>query len=173
MLVLVALLIPVVAVLAAFAVDLAWIQLARTELRTATDAAARAGGKALSLYQDVDVARDLAIEIAARNEVTGRGLSLRPDEIEFGSGVLNRTTGRFEFTPGVARPNSVRVVGNRTGASTDGPVGLFFGQLIGLPTVDTSQVAVSTVLDRDICIVIDRSGSMGLDIDFSGTGNGQ
>ena len=42
MLVLIAICLPLIVILAAFAVDVAWMQLVRTELRTATDAAARA-----------------------------------------------------------------------------------------------------------------------------------
>jgi Ca-activated chloride channel homolog len=52
MLVLVAICLPLCIIMAAFAVDVAWMQLTRTELRTATDAAARAAAKELSLSQD-------------------------------------------------------------------------------------------------------------------------
>ena len=54
MLVLIAVCLPLCIIMAAFAVDVAWMQLVRTELRTATDAAARAGAKELSLSQDVE-----------------------------------------------------------------------------------------------------------------------
>ncbi len=42
MLVLIAFCLPLCIIMAAFAVDVAWMQLTRTELRTSTDAAARA-----------------------------------------------------------------------------------------------------------------------------------
>ena len=51
MLVLIALLLVVFLGMVAFAVDVAYMQLVRTELRVATDAAARASGEALSRSQ--------------------------------------------------------------------------------------------------------------------------
>ena len=52
MLVLIAVCLPLCIIMAAFAIDVAWMQLVRTELRTSTDAAARAAAKELSLSQD-------------------------------------------------------------------------------------------------------------------------
>ena len=49
MLVLITVALSLVIIMAAFAVDVAWMQLVSTELRTATDAASRAGAKTLSL----------------------------------------------------------------------------------------------------------------------------
>ena len=57
--------------MAAFAVDVAWMQLVRTELRTSTDAAARAGAKELSLKQDQNAAQKKAKQAARRNLVAG------------------------------------------------------------------------------------------------------
>src|SRR5688572_18540768 len=76
MLVLIAVCLPLCIIMAAFAVDVAWMQLARTELRTATDAAARAGAKELSLSQDQNSARRRAKEAALRNTVAGEPLRL-------------------------------------------------------------------------------------------------
>ena len=80
MLVLIAICLPLCIIMAAFAVDVAWMQLARTELRTATDAAARAGAKELSLSQSVPAARDRAKQAARRNKVAGE--PLRGDAID-------------------------------------------------------------------------------------------
>src|SRR5687768_15600002 len=111
MLVLVAVCLPLCIIMAAFAVDVAWMQLARTELRTATDAAARAGAKELSLSQNTNTARDRAIEAALRNRVAGEPLKLRNGDIEIGMGKQASPLARFEFTPGGPRPNAVRVTG--------------------------------------------------------------
>ncbi|MEM1303329.1 MAG: pilus assembly protein TadG-related protein, partial [Planctomycetota bacterium] len=82
-LVLLAVLMPVIAIMAAFAVDIAWMQLVRTELRTATDAAARAGAKSLSIDQDLDIARGAAIAAAARNQVAGQSMRVGPEDVVF------------------------------------------------------------------------------------------
>ena len=54
MLVLIAVCLPLCVIMAAFAVDVAWMQLVRTELRTSTDAAARAGAKELEPFAKHD-----------------------------------------------------------------------------------------------------------------------
>jgi len=75
---LMAILLPVLAILAAFCVNLAQMQLTRTELMVATDAAARAGGRAFSELQTVDAAKTTAVNVAAMNMVDGEPLQLRP-----------------------------------------------------------------------------------------------
>jgi Ca-activated chloride channel family protein len=160
MLVLIAITLPLVVIMAAFALDVAWMQLVRTELRTATDAASRAGAKTLSLKQSVPEARRAAKEAALRNRVAGEPLNLRDSEIQFGIGKQATETSRFNFTAGGSLLNAVRVNGNRTAGSLDGPVDLFLGRVLGVNTFEPRQVATSTQLDRDICLVVDRSGSM-------------
>src|SRR3954465_7132573 len=81
MLVLVAVCLPLIIIMAAFAVDVAWMQLVRTELRTSTDAAARAGAKELSLAQDINVAKSMAKTLAKRNKVAGDPLLLADSDI--------------------------------------------------------------------------------------------
>jgi Ca-activated chloride channel homolog len=160
MLVLIAITLPLVVIMAAFALDVAWMQLVRTELRTATDAASRAGAKTLSLEQTVADARAAAKQAALSNNVAGQPLRLRNSEIEFGIGRQSTNTSRFKFSAGGTLLNAVRVTGNRTAASLDGPVGLFLGRVMGVSTFEPTQTATSTQLDRDICLVVDRSGSM-------------
>jgi Ca-activated chloride channel homolog len=160
MLVLIAVCLPLCIIMAAFAVDVAWMQLVRTELRTATDAAARAGAKELSLSQDTKSARKKAKEAALRNKVAGEPLKLVNKDIEIGKGEQASATSRFTFTKGGSRPNAVRVTGKRTQGSAAGPVNLLFAGVLGVETFQPEETAVSTQLDRNICLVVDRSGSM-------------
>ncbi len=164
MLVLITLMLPLVLIMVAFAVDVAWMQLVRTELRTATDAASRAGAKQLSLQQSEAAARVAAQDAASRNLVAGAPLVVRDGEIIFGVSRRSNRTSKFVFTPGGAQLNAVRVTGNRTAGSAGGPVALFLGQVMGVSHFQPSQVATSTQLDRDICLVVDRSGSMMRDL---------
>lgn len=159
MLVFVAVCLPLLVIMAAFAIDVAWMQLARTELRTATDAAARAGAKELSLKQNETAARAKAKAAAARNLVAGQPLIVQDKEIEIGKS-LQVGTGRFNFTVGASKPNAVRVFGKRTSDSKSGPVDLMFSKILGVDQFEPVEVAASTQLDRDICLVVDRSGSM-------------
>lgn len=140
-------------------VDIARIQLTRAELRTATDAAARAGAEALGRTQDPEAARQAAIRLAAQNEVAGAALTIRSNQIEIGQATANGS-GEFIFNPNGAVPNTVRVTGLRTSGSADGPVGMFFGPLFGVSEFQPLQVASATRMDRDVCLVLDVSGSM-------------
>jgi Ca-activated chloride channel homolog len=159
MLVLIAFCLPVILIMTAFAVDVAWMQLTRTELRTATDAAARAGAKELSLKQSEVAARAKAKVVALRNKVAGIPLTLVDANIQIGKSV-QAGTGRFTFTEGGTKPNAVRVTGSRLKGSKDGAVKLLFSKVFATSTFEPSQVATASQLDRDICLVVDRSGSM-------------
>jgi Ca-activated chloride channel family protein len=159
MMVLIAICLPILIIMAAIAVDVAWMQLSRTELRTATDAAARAGAKELSLKQNEGAARAKAKVAAARNLVAGDPLVLGDGDIQVGKST-QVGTGRFNFTTGGSKPNAVRITGNRTNGSKSGGVDLLFSKVTGVKTFEPKHVATSSQLDRDICLVVDRSGSM-------------
>ncbi|MCA9134033.1 MAG: VWA domain-containing protein, partial [Planctomycetales bacterium] len=106
MMILVAATIIILLVGAVFSVDVAYMHMVRAELRTATDAAARAGSETLARTQDPAQARVAAAAIAEQNQVAGNGLSLAPGDIEVGS--LRPTAGRFDFVPDVSPFTAVR-----------------------------------------------------------------
>jgi Ca-activated chloride channel family protein len=160
MLPLVAICLPLCVIMAAFALNVAWMQLVRTELRTATDSAARAGAKSLSLNQSKSAAIADAKIAAKRNEVAGVGLLLADQDIEVGTSTQATPTSRFQFATGGTQLNSVRVTGRRTQGSASGAVNLLFSGVFSAKQFQPVDVATSTDLDRDICLVLDRSGSM-------------
>lgn len=159
MLVLVAVCIPILIAMAVFALDVAYMELVRTELRSATDAAARAGTRQLSLTQDAAQARTAAKDAAARNKVSGSGLQLVDSDIEIGRS-LRTGTARYAFTPNGAPSNSVRVTGLRTQSSASGAVTLLFGRYLGRTSFEPVQQAIAAQMDRDMALVLDLSGSM-------------
>jgi len=147
--------------LAALSVDVAYMHLTRTQLRAATDAAARAGGEALSRLQNANAARAAAKQLAAANLVAGEPLQLADSDIVFGfSDKL--ADGSWGFTAGASPTNSLQVLGRRTDDSLSGSVGLFFGRVFGVNKFQPVQTATAVKLDRDICLVLDRSSSMKL-----------
>jgi Ca-activated chloride channel homolog len=156
-------------VTAAFSVDVAYMHLVRAELRSATDAAAkaatqqladevRAGSLATEPLNEFNV-REKAKVIAAKSMVAGKGLLLHDSDIEIGRSI--RSTGeRFTFLEGALPPNSVRIFGRRTNGSLAGNVGLFFGRALGTSTFEPQEDAVGTFINRNVVLVVDRSGSM-------------
>jgi hypothetical protein len=165
-------------VAAVFAIDVARIHVVRSELRTATDAAARAAVEALGRTESEADAIQAAIDVARRNQVAGKPLELDPTKIVFGSATQS-TDGSFSFTDAdanannpLAIPNSVRVIGERTRTSPSGQVNMLFGGIFGVDDFQPIQTATATRLDRDISLVLDKSGSMSIDARFDSLLNG-
>jgi Ca-activated chloride channel homolog len=142
-------------VIAAFAINVAHIHLSKAELRTAVDGASRAAARELANDSATSVVVSKAIDIASRNRVANQPLSLLRSNVVLGQSVS--TGGKFVFTAGASPFNSVRVVGDR---SSRNRINSVFGQLIGMPTYGAREVSTAVRADRDIMVVIDRSGSM-------------
>lgn len=140
-------------------IDLAYMHLTRTELRTATDAAAKATALELSISQKKSKARKKGTQIASLNKVAGKPLVVRSKDIQFGRSELQRS-GKFAFSTKGNPINSVQILGDRTSRSADGGVGLFFGKFSGVEEFEPTQSATATYMERDIVLVVDRSGSM-------------
>lgn len=163
MLPMIALLLPVLIVFLGFAVDLAYMQNTRLELRAVTDAAARAAAAELSKTDSKREARKAAKRIAKANRVAGKPLKLKNRDIEIGRSIRD-ASGRWSFSKGAKPANSVRVTGARTGGSASGPVSLFFGRQIGAANFEPMTTSTASFLNIDICLVLDRSTSMKVDV---------
>lgn len=162
-LVLVVITLPIIMIFAAYSVNVAQMQLVRTELRTATDAASRAGARKLSISQDRAAAEEMAIAAAGRNSVAGEPLQLRSSDLEFGMAEPPTVGARWEFVPaaGSSDPvNSLRVTGARTTGSASGAVMPIFSKYVNGGVFEPTKASTATQIDRDICLVLDRSGSM-------------
>ncbi len=169
---LLAVLLPVLAILAAFCINTVQMQLTRTELMVATDSA-RAGGRAFSETQTVSAAKTAAATTAAMNLVNGEPLQLRTNdaanEIEFGQTTQpNGVNGRYVFvkiptsqvSSGQKIASAVRILGRRDGGALSGRVPLVIPGVLNASDFATVQDAVAMQVDRDISVVLDRSGSM-------------
>lgn len=150
---------PIVLLVCAFAMNVAYMHLARAELRAATDAAARAAAHTLSTTGDAAAAKAAAVAIAAENNVAGNPFGLDPNDVLVGESTRPSTTSRYAFAQTSASDNAVKVLGR-------GPVvSLLFGPVLSRQTVSPIQESIATFTDVDICLVLDRSSSMKLAID--------
>ncbi len=159
-----AMILPALFILASMAINIAYMQLVSTEMKIAADACAHAGGRAMSIEQTTDAAIAMAQQVAQMNLVGGRPLNLTTsdadDDMRFG--LSTRVgVGRFDFTPysktdvdnGNRRATSFSVTGVMD-------VPMVFLTLGGIDSVAQSRRSVATQVDRDIALVLDRSGSM-------------
>ncbi len=146
--------------LGAFAVNLAQLQLVRTELQVASDASARAANRLFANTRDLAQAQARAQLVANQNSVNGRTLVLRPSDFELGTSTRNQLNQRYQYTPGGAHPNSIQLRTEMSAGSPTGPVRLFLPGFLGMNTANATMEARSTQVELDIALVIDRSGSM-------------
>ncbi len=151
----------------AFSVDIAYMHLVKSEIRSATDAAAKAAAEALARTQDIRTSLDQGKAIGLENQVANRGLVLLDSSFDFGRSTMD-VTGKFVFTSGGVPTNSVRVVGKRDRNSPLGSVPLFFGRMFNVSSFEPVETATATYVQRDIVLVVDRSGSMLDDRKFEG-----
>lgn len=159
MLVLIAVMIIGFLIAVAFSVDIAHMHLSRTELRTSTDAAAKAAAQTLSTTLDVNQAIARGQAIALENQVAGAPLIISDSDFEFGRSQAD-ASGRFVFTTSGTPKNSVRVQGRRTANSSSGAVRLIFGNVMGVEFFEPQLSSTATFIERDVVLVVDRSGSM-------------
>lgn len=169
MLPLIAVMLPVLMVFVGFAVDLAYMQNTRLEMRAATDSAARAAATNLSYTDSISQARAEAKRVASLNTVAGKPLELANGDIEFGRSEKN-DAGKWVFTLGGTPNNSVRVASRRTASSPGGSVPMFFGSFIGRTDFEPTATATASFENVDICLVLDRSSSMKLGVDSDAAG---
>jgi Ca-activated chloride channel homolog len=161
-------------IVAAMSVDFAYMQLVRTELRTATDAAAKAGAEALARTQDPVAARNAAVLYASRNEVGGVPFRISASDVTLGR-VTGQANGSWGFSPNASPFNSVRISAKVGNGGEAAAVPLFFASVLGRSNFSSSQQSTAGQQEVEVCLCIDRSGSMMFDmsgVDYSyPTGN--
>ena len=144
-------------------VDVASMQLARTELRAASDAAAKAGAEALLRTQNSTQAKTAALNMAQLNYVGGKPFKLASKDVVIGTS-SQQADGSWAFAAGGSRPNAVRVNALMNAASASGPVNLAFGKVFKASTFAPSKTSTASAVQQEICLAIDRSGSMSYDL---------
>lgn len=155
-----AIILPLTMLFSAMAVNLAYIQLAQTELDIATDASTRAASRTYAMTGDLDLAYQAAVDAAQLNFVAGDPLPIALSDIELGIATRNSTNSRYSFSPGSAGANAVRINGKRNDQSSLGPVPTFLPSLLGQNSMSISSQTTSSRVEVDIALVFDRSGSM-------------
>ncbi len=158
-LVLMVVMLPVVLLLCAFAINMAYMELNRTELYSAADAAARACGREFTITRSQSSAIARGKGFAELNDIAGEPMTLASSDFVFGTGT-RPTLSKYSFTPGGPHPNAVEVTARRMSGAPDGPIALLMPNLLGVSSFQAQRSSVSTQVEVDIALVIDRSGSM-------------
>jgi hypothetical protein len=136
----------------AFAVDLGYIALVKTQLQAAADSAALAAVAASTNATDATAAAQL---FANKHTAGGRAIALQSSDVQ--SGTWDADARVFTATSGLSNAVQVTVRMNDT---SGGKTPLFFGRIFGLNSISQQASAIATMNPRDICFVVDLSGSM-------------
>jgi Ca-activated chloride channel family protein len=145
------------------AINLTQLATARTEIRLASDAAAKAGAVVLGQTQDPDQARAAARSIAARHEVATMSMHISDIDVQFGNSARTES-GEFNFQVNQSPLNSVRVNTRiaQDALTTEGS--FFMTGFLNPDTFSLDYTSIATRVDHDLCLVVDRSGSMAWDM---------
>jgi Ca-activated chloride channel family protein len=159
---LVAVFVVVLMAMAAFAIDISYIELTQTQLKAATDAAAKAGTSSLVQGKTDAQAINAAIAMANLNTVAGKSLKLTAADIAVGQSVL-QSDGSWLFVAGAKPSQAMQITSSMSGANSNGAVKLFFAPVFGTNTFTTSNTSVASAFACEVCLVLDRSHSMCFD----------
>ena len=127
----------------------------KTQLQVAADSAAMAAAANMSATQSqMDT---IAQQFAAYHQAGGKAVTLQNSDIQYG---LWDSTSRT-FTSSSQAGNAIKITARRD--STTGGNNTFFGRIFGVNTFNVTASAVALGNPRDICFVVDLSGSMNRD----------
>ena len=139
----------------AFGVDVGYMLVVKTQLQVAADSAAMAAAANMAGTQSQ--MNTVAQQFAGYHQAGGKAVSLQNSDIEYG---LWDSTARA-FSPSSQAGNAIRVTARRN--DTTGGNNTFFGRIFGVKSFNVSASAVALGNPRDICFVVDLSGSMNRD----------
>ncbi len=154
--ILIAILLPLVLAVAGYAINLAYMELVRTELQIATDVATRAAGRTLAVTGSTAEAMTMAGQVAELNPVGATVLKVSEGDFVFGVSTRKSEQERYSFQAG-SNPNAVQISSSRF-ASENTP--LLFPNVGNAVSFRPLKTAISTQSELELSLVLDRSGSM-------------
>ena len=177
-LVLAAIFMTVMLAFVAFAVDMSYMSLTKTQLQAAADASALAGAMELSATDDPATVRENAITairaVAALHRSGNQStVSIETSDVTFGKMVWNSGSQSFAYNWGESNTpyNIVKVRADRDAISgADDRLPLLFAPIMGHTKATIGAEAVASFQPRDIMVVLDFSGSMNDDSCFGRIG---
>jgi Flp pilus assembly protein TadG len=155
--VLMALMLTVIMGFAALGVDVAYIRLARMEMKTAADAAAHAGMTVLRMTKgNAGTAAAKAKLVAGKNFVLGVPVTLEDEDIVFGIWDYDTNT----FAPGSTPINALRINGRKSDPSASaGTIKATLGRTLGITEANIAQTSFGAYRPRAMMFEMDITGS--------------
>ena len=148
----------------ALAIDLGAVMVARTQIQNAADAAAFAGARTLTggVNSNMTQATTNGQNVAAANLIMGRSVPAANVTMTYGSYHYDPASQTFspQFPP-VAPDSSDLAQATLTQGNTT-----FFAKVFGITSFNVAATSIAAHRPRDVCIVLDYSGSMNNESDL-------
>ncbi len=158
-LVLVLLLLPALIAVSAMAINIAYMELTRTETQIAIDACTRAAGLEFGNTRNASLALNAARNMALLNKVGGKAMPLNSQDLVLGGAYRPTSTSRYTFDATAANPNAVFLKSTSLANTPGGAIKPLFPVKTPYNFRPLRQ-AITVRNELDIALVIDRSGSM-------------
>lgn len=147
-------------IFAFMAINLAWIQKNYVDGQVASDLGSRWGVDLASRVEDASTIKEGVKEIVSKNWTLNSPSKHSSMEVELGSARPNPNGKGMKFVKDAEPINSVRVTSNANIATVG-----FMSQSKRSSGIELGRRSTAVALERDICVVVDRSGSMNFDLD--------
>ena len=148
----------------ALAVDLGVVMVAKSQIQNAADAAAFAGARTLTggANSNITQATTNGQNVAAANVIMGKSISTTNVAMTFGAYHYDPVALTFspQFPPVAPDSYDLAQATLSQGSST------FFARVFGITLFNVSATAIAAHRPRDVCIVLDYSGSMNNESDL-------
>jgi len=145
-----------------FTVDVAYMQLVKTEVRIAADASVKAGVENLLRTEDEAQAELTAKRILSLNKVAGKTMLFNNNDIIFGK-VVAGANGNWAFQANQTPYNSMKVT-LRLDDQANSSVPLFFARYLSNNNYTPTHTSIAANVIHEIVLCIDRSHSMCFDL---------
>ena len=109
----IAFMVPLIMIFVGYSINIAYMELAQTELRLNCDSAAKAALVNFGATQQQSTAISFAQSVAVQNQVGGQPLTIPSSSFTFGNST-KQSNGTYTFTAGATPMNSVQVNGSAT-----------------------------------------------------------
>lgn len=165
----VVILLPVLFLLAAMAINLAYIQVINTKVQIVTDASVRSAGRIYSETGDETQALAAARQVAALNPVQSIVVPIAASDLEYGLSQRNAHNQAYTFSAST-NGNAVRLTTNSFAGGAGTALQPFFPTFGSTFDIRPTCTATNSQTTLDVSVIVDRSGSMSYAADESSGG---
>ncbi|MCA9131856.1 MAG: VWA domain-containing protein [Planctomycetales bacterium] len=145
--------------IASYAINVVYMEFARTELQITADVATRAACRALVDYGSQDEALWAAQRLAAANPVRGQVVDIPMDDLQFAVARRYEEEDDYDYSQRLSNPNAVHLTTEFYQRSHSGMEMLF--PTLGVPVAFRPiKEATAIQSELDLAVVLDRSSSM-------------